>query len=301
MSLAPAAGMRFVVGSLASLLAACSFGSGGGGTGTYPGFPGAGESGADPLPGGQMVCYYGTDPTLPAATIEHSLEVLGGTEAVRVRLTLDPAFVDNTYGATAIGWGDGAAGGPMGMGGKRGHTFKDLVGSDHAELVFGGSSYAFRSDYISESDGAASGYATLGVLGGDGKMITGDASSVLAASTSLDRNLNERGYGAFVVDSPITDDAWSPSPEAPDWDFRVVYEVWVASAAVGEQPEVSLESIHASPSKADDNTVVVEPRPCPDDWGCQDPDGCGDGAGEDDGRGECQDPDGCGGGGEPVE
>ncbi|HTV23771.1 MAG TPA: hypothetical protein VMG12_34005, partial [Polyangiaceae bacterium] len=74
--------------------------------------------------------------------------------------------------------------------GKQGHTFKDLVGSDHAELQLldadGDVAMHFKIDYISQSDDAPSGYASLGVSGGEGKLIVGEPEWVLAATTSLD-------------------------------------------------------------------------------------------------------------------
>ncbi len=95
----------------------------------------------------QVDCYYtNTNPTTPMAFVERVVEIAASEELVHVRLTLNPAFVDNTYGETAIGWGGGEEpagpqpGGPQPGGpkpgdgpkpkGHGGHTFKDLVGSD---------------------------------------------------------------------------------------------------------------------------------------------------------------------------
>ena len=47
----------------------------------------------------------------------------------------------------------------------------------------------------------------------------------------------------------------------------------------------SIEFVHASPAKGGDNTIVVDPRPCPEDW-CEDPYGC-------EPEPDCNDPDGC--------
>lgn len=289
-----------------------------------PNFPGAGNSGADDALVGGLICdfklredpqtlqpttecFYGPGQTLPVATIEQVLECAEGVDAVHLRLTLDPAFVDNTYGETAIGWGEddvatapaapapGAAdpvppsptpgmkpaknpaapGMSMGTGmkagkpGKGGHTWKDLVGSDHAELLVTNDAGAvvshFKLDYISESATAPSGYASLGVLGGDGKMIEGDPNDIVRWRTSIERNLNERGYGAYIVDSPATDSAYTPSLEAPGWDYRVVYEAWIDIAAFGASGfgTALIENVHASPSKASSDTVTVTPGPCP--------------------------------------
>ncbi|MDD9934931.1 MAG: hypothetical protein OXT09_15075, partial [Myxococcales bacterium] len=72
-------------------------------------------------------CFFGPeDDTTPAATIEQILEFVEGKDTLRVRLTFDPSFVDNTYGEGSIGWEDE----------KEGlREFKKLVGSDHAEIL----------------------------------------------------------------------------------------------------------------------------------------------------------------------
>jgi hypothetical protein len=356
-------------------------------------FPGAGTSGAarpltaslapdtssacDPEPSVtvpvtsadvQTVCFFGADSAdVPAAAIEQVVEVVGTAEWVHIRLTLNPDFVDNTYGDTAIGWdrdesaGPGAppgaappnpvgapdagaapdpadappappegaappdpadappappegaappdpadappappggaappdragadpagappadpAGGrpPRGEArprpGKGGHTFQDLLGSDHAELQLldanGAVSMHFKLDYISESDEAASGYASLGVSGGEGKLIVGEPEWVLATATSIERNLEACGLGSFTENSPATDAAYTPNADASDWDYRVAYEIWVASDAFGSAGFGSalIENVHASPSKLEGNTVDVVPAPCPTDPG----------------------------------
>jgi hypothetical protein len=227
-----------------------------------PGFPGAG-GGAGGLPGGTLECYYpaggGANGT-PAATAEYVLETFNGSQTVHLRLTFNPDFVDNTYGANAIGWV------------KKGHTFKDLVGSDHAELSLldkaGAERLHFKLDYISPSSAAPSGYASLGVRGGDGKMILGDASLVVDAKTSLERNLNERGYGTLIVDSPATTATYAPPAAAPLWDFRVVYEAWVQTAAFGAPGfgAARMTFVHASPSKGTTDTLNVDEGTCPPPW-----------------------------------
>ncbi len=231
-----------------------------------PGYPGAGLD-YQPMPAGSIMrCFDGDgDDDTPAATIEHVLEVIAGVSSVHVRLTLDPRFVDNTYGDNAIGWGE------------RGHTYKQLDGSDHAQLLLhdgdGELALDFAMDYITEQ-------VTLGVTDGDGEVSRGDADHVLAVETSLSLNFNDRGYASYDEDSPVTDDLYTPDPAAPGWDYRVVYEAWVDLAAFGPAGfgSAEVEYIHASPAKADDNTIVVEPEPCPPDWNppgeCNDPDGC---------------------------
>jgi hypothetical protein len=220
------------------------------------------------------ICFYGpitttttTTPAPHAATIAYLHETAGGQEYYRFRITFDPLFVDNTYGVNAIGWA------------QKGHTFKDLVGSDHAELSLfdGGKTLVsmFDIDYITANTASACGYGALGVSGGEGKMLVGDGKFVLASTTSLDRNLNGCGYcknaacgGDCTVDSPATDANYTPNAAAPNWDYRVVYEVWIDAALFGSSGfgGASISFVHASPSKASSNTVTVTPKPC--DGGC---------------------------------
>jgi hypothetical protein len=325
-------------------------------------FPGGGTSGAaaplvaalapetssqcdpepSPSPGAtssavQTVCFFGPDSDAePAAVIEQVVEVVGTEEWVHLRLTLNPAFVDNTYGGTAIGWdgddesapeapppapgdappvpgetppppagalppppdapappvdappppadagaplpearpdraGPGAQSRPGPRPGRGGHTFRDLVGSDHAEIQLldadGEVAVHFKLDYISESSSAASGYASLGVAGGEGAVLVGEPDWFLATATSLDRNLNACGLDSFTDSSPETDAAYIINRDAPDWDYRVAYEAWVSSDAFGEAGFGSalIENVHASPSKLAGNTVDVSPAPCPVD------------------------------------
>jgi hypothetical protein len=129
------------------------------------------------------------------------------------------------------------------------------------------------------------------VSGGDGSVSVGDAGAVVEWSTSLHRNLNERGYGEYIIDSPVTDENFTPNPATPDWDYRVVYEAWIDASIFDGAGfgGASIEYVHASPSKSDNETIEVTPGdcpppPCPD----SDPDAdCGSG--------------GTGGGGDPCE
>jgi hypothetical protein len=301
------------------LLMACGSDNAGRGDGDlravpHPGpqFPGAGQSGSSagiaagapalgcdaPLPFGgrptgpaSMTCFYGDDDPTPAATVEWIVESDPQGDLVHVRLTLNPSFVDNTYGVNAIGWDRGdalkdpaqdpakpgkpgkapaAMGGP---GGKRGHTFKDLVGSDHAEFKLTDASGVLRShfkaDYISEVGSARSGYASLGVSGGDGKMIAGSASDVVAVSSSLERNLNACGLGLYTTDSPATDSVYTANAAAINWVRKSAF----GDAGFGN---AVVDFVHASPSKKDGSTVEVTPGECPPSWPpyCKDPAGC---------------------------
>jgi hypothetical protein len=156
--------------------------------------------------------------------------------------------------------------------GRAGHTFDDLVGSDHIELFVkdgaGKLAMDFDLDYISVDPSAPCGYGTLGVSGGEGKVIVGSASAVLAVATSLDRDLNGCGYCSYTTDSPATDSSYTPNPAAPRWDYRVVYEVWLDAGAFGAAGfgEVIIENVHASPSKASTDTVAVTGGDCPTTW-----------------------------------
>ncbi|HET8931809.1 MAG TPA: hypothetical protein VFN67_00145 [Polyangiales bacterium] len=197
-----------------------------------------------------------------AATLEQVLECVDGKDTVHLRLTFDPSFVDNTYGKGSIGWPH-----------KRGHTLvKDLTKSDHAEITVtsstGATSLRFKLDYITELASAPSGFGSLGARGGDGGMLIGNADWIVQWNTSLSRNLNERGYGKYTVDSPLTDAKYTPNPDAPEWDYRVVYEAWIDVAAFGGAGfgDASIAFVHASPAKGGDDTLDVEPGDCP---GCQ--------------------------------
>ncbi len=238
-----------------------------------------GVSAANPGAGpAQMTCYFDeAAEDMLSATIERRLEIVNDERWIHLRLTFNPDFVDNSYGETAIGWGDDTAetepvpADPKAKPkkGKRGHTFKDLVGSDHAEFQLfdtqGELKVQFKLDYIQESSETASGYACAGVTGGDGKMIVGEADWIMGATSSLDRNLNGCGWGDYLIDSPATDISYTPNPDAPTWDYRVVYEVWVAEEPFGVDGfgDARIEYVHASPSKEDNSTLIVVPGPCP--------------------------------------
>ncbi len=252
-----------------------------------------GISAANPGNGpAQVTCFYDEeDDTALSATLERRLEIVDDKRWLHLRLTFDPGFVDNSYGETAIGWGDPdeAADDPMAAPpdpmaapadpgakpkppkkGKNGHTFKDLNGSDHAEFQLfdksGELTMQFKVDYIEPSDDVTSGYACAGVTGGEGKMIVGESDWILGATSSLDRNLNGCGLSDYLIDSPATDEFYTPNPDAPAWDYRVVYEVWVAEDPFGDGGfgDARIEYVHASPSKDEDNTLIVVPGDCPD-------------------------------------
>ncbi len=253
-----------------------------------PHFPGAGTSGDDaPLTNGELCdavtldgtptpneltkCFFGNGDPVPAATLEQVLECVDGADTVHIRLTFNPGFVDNTYGTGAIGWSP-----------NRGHTWRDLWKSDHAEIQLtdetGKIVFQFKLDYVTADPSAPSGWASLGVSGGEGEVIVGDPAWLLDWNTSIARNLNERGYGDYLVDSPATDEDYTPNPETPEWDYRVVYEAWIDVSALGGEGfgGATIEHVHASPAKTPSDTIEVEEDDCPPGF-CTDPDGCYDG------------------------
>src|SRR5262249_27405044 len=150
---------------------------------------------------------------------------------VHIRITLDPSFVDNTYGVNqSAGWNP-----------RRPHTFyPDLVRSDHLELLLtdgaGATSTSFKMDYISPDMMATCGYASQGTKVGctycDGLVETyppgyTDSSFILGVTTSLTRDLNYCGIPCnYTVDSPAVG-------TQPLWDYRVVYETWIDLKAFG--------------------------------------------------------------------
>ncbi len=192
----------------------------------------------------------------PLAIIEHAYVDWNGIPAVYLRLTFDPDFVDNTFGAGSVGW-DG------------GREFGKLVGSDHSQFVALDASgevvFELKLDYLGDDDAATCGYSSKGVAEKDGDVLIGEESDVLAWTTSMDRNLNERGYCDYLVDSPVTDANCTPNPDAPNWDFRVVYEIWLRRSAF--EPTgfgtAHMTFVHASPAKGGENTVEIVRQDCP--------------------------------------
>ncbi len=184
-------------------------------------------------------------------------------------LAIDKDFVDNTYGSNAIGW-------------PSGHSFGNLTGSDHAQFqgldANGALVLDLKLDYLTSTNVAPvppSGYASLGVTGGEGQVNTGNEADITAWGTSLDYNLNDTGYCAggscnslgtdLEVNSPATDSLYTPNPTYPDWIFDVIYEVQVNKSAFGAAGfgAMDVPYIHASPSKLGTNTIYAEPAPCP--------------------------------------
>ena len=220
------------------------------GWGSYDCYDAAAGSNAPTLP-----------PNTPWGTVLSQKVTYNGEPAVHVKVTFNKVFVDNTYGINSSPY-------LTNKGATKQHTFQDLVGSDKVELFFadikGNLAMHIVVDYISASTAVASGYDCLGVTGGDGKVVLGNASNVLAARSSLDVNFNDYGY-VLTQDSPVTDSSYAPDPKYPKWIFEVWYEVWVKWSAFGPDgpSKAYITGIHASPSRVGSNTIPVEPGKCP--------------------------------------
>ncbi|GAF94933.1 unnamed protein product, partial [marine sediment metagenome] len=125
------------------------------------------------------------------------------TGNVSVLLSQPVTLIDNSYGANSIGWGKGIA--PSG----KNHKFKDLKGSDKAQFRFtdglGNVALEVVLDYITETSKNSGVYASLGVTGGDGKVLTGLGANVLEWGTSMAHNMGTFSSTPsldLTVDSP---------------------------------------------------------------------------------------------------
>ncbi len=166
-------------------------------------------------------------------------------------------LVDNTYGANSIGWGKGVA--PSG----KNHEFKDIEGSDKAQFTItdglGNVVFDFTLDYISESGGAPSGFASLGATGDDGTVHAGSTDSLLAWGTSLDYNFNTLGY-VLTEASPATDDDYTENPNFQGWVFETTYEFQVDGGLFAENGfgDLHIPLVHDSPNKIAKGKVYPE-------------------------------------------
>ncbi|MGH7620540.1 MAG: hypothetical protein ACREPM_25270, partial [Gemmatimonadaceae bacterium] len=212
--------------------------------------------------GGPLPCVF--PPPCPGGSFTFSLNQSGDLSIVYDQF---PAPNDNSYGVNAVGWG------------KTGHKFNDLVGSDHAGFELLDASKAvklsFNVDYLTASTTAPSGYASLGVVGGDGKMLVGTSTGI-TATTSLANNLNNinipglfnaahvQQFGSVnvLINSPPTDPAHltynNSDPLLAGWDFHDTYFVTITAAklaSIGFDPntwtvEPNADQLHNSPAKA---------------------------------------------------
>jgi hypothetical protein len=192
--------------------------------------------------GGPLPCQYPPPPPppptpCPGGSFTYSFNAAGD---LLIKYDQFPAPNDNSYGKNSIGWNP-----------KRPHRFSDLVNSDHAGIMLldgtGKVRLSFNVDYLTAKAGTPSGYASLGVSGGDGKMIVGTATGI-TATTSLANNLNNinipglfnaahvQQFGSVnvLVNSPPTDPAHLTyvisDPALAGWDFRNTYYVTVSAA-----------------------------------------------------------------------
>jgi hypothetical protein len=224
-----------------------------------------------PPSGGDTICFDtvpGTTDVKPPegtwAKLTAKKVVLNGVPAIYVRLTLSKAYVDNTYGAGAVMWPSGKNGPSMG----KGHSFNDLVESDKNEFFLGNAQgdlvMDFNEDYLHNSSAFPSGYGTLGATGGDGSMLLGNLSDILAVQTSLGYNFNVYGY-KLTTDSPLTDASYTPNPTYPNWIFEVWYEWYVKISAFGAAGpgKIFITGLHASPNKLNIKPLPLTPGKCP--------------------------------------
>lgn len=174
-----------------------------------------------------------------------TVEVLPSGD-IKVVFRQSRSLNDNVYGTPAVadGW-------------SKGHKFNDLVGSDEADFVFTDSHgkvvLNFQLDYISQSKLYPSGYGSLGVSGGDGKMIVGAASNILSYTTTLTDDLNQSpAFYGYTVNSP------SPESAFPTWDYVDGYTVVVSKKAFGANGfgGVEIASVHNSPSKNGNDKIT---------------------------------------------
>ena len=122
-----------------------------------------------------------------------------------------------SYGTNAVGW-------------LHGHTFKDLVQSDHAGFELRNPSGVvkldFYIDYLTEKPGTPSGYGSLGPFGGDGAVVVGTlTTNDILFDTSMARNLNDLGYFVNGAQTAATLSATAGSP----WELQAALKATSAS------------------------------------------------------------------------
>jgi hypothetical protein len=167
---------------------------------------------------------------------------------VDVAVIFNPQFVDLTYGKNVIGWNK--------------HSFNQLVGSDHVQITIRDTDstdrFQGKIDLLTATNLVPSGYASLGMKGGDGEVTIGSTDDVYAHGTSFDDNINWYGYHLFQ-DSPETDSIYTPNPNYPMWEYYAVYHVCINDRVLGGKPYgyVFMSSVHASPSKIGPDTIYI--------------------------------------------
>jgi hypothetical protein len=223
----------------------------------------------------------------PAGSFNFSFEASGD-----LHMTFDqwPAPNDNSYGTNAVGW-------------PNGHKFSDLTGSDKAGFQLkdpdGIVRLSFNIDYLSTWQSTAqgktntpSGYASLGVFGGDGSMVLGTAfvgnttQVGIFGDTSLARNLNNvnipglfnsahvQQFGSVnvLINSPPTNAAHTTyaitDPTLAGWDFHDTYFATVTKAKLN-----SIGFFYDTSNAANPMNWIIQPnltalhnspaKPCP--------------------------------------
>lgn len=205
----------------------------------------------------ELRCFYGEqDPTVPAVMLESVVDTSRQLQVLHLRLTFNPNFVDHTWGENAVQW-------------QLPRSLDDLQDEAevHLELLDGRGERTvdLKAKYLAEDDELPSGY-------GEGSLKTrshgkgAPKHSVLAATTSLLRNINACGLSDYGQHSPATDNNLSSSPHAPHWDYRVAYEWWVDTEVFRDRGfgGVRFKQVRFVPNKngQHDGLVPVE-QPCP--------------------------------------
>jgi hypothetical protein len=223
-------------------------------------------SSANVFHGSTLTYTFTGPPVTPCPAGSFTFSVDGGN--LNIIYDQFPAPNDNSYGVNAVGWG------------TKGHKFSDLTGSDKAGVQIRNPSgtvvLSFNMDYLSAKGGTPSGYGSLGVTGGDGSMLVGTSTGIVV-TTSLDKNLNDKGYfvggtqvvgsgvANLLVDSPPTMDKISDytltaasAVFTNGWDF---HDTYFATIPLSKLPGFDLATWHVEP-----NLTVLHnspAKPCP--------------------------------------
>jgi VCBS repeat-containing protein len=171
---------------------------------------------------------------------------------IKARAVVSRNYADNTYGVNKLAdWGN------------KKRDFKAVYNSDFGQLAFydanGSKKIDFKIDLLTAKSGTPSGYGTLGVSGGDGGMVSGSASNIVALSTSMDLNMNAFGYVTTASNSPLksyspaTNSSYATNATYPLWIWDMWYEATVKASTFGTAGfgYPRLNALHASPPKKD--------------------------------------------------
>jgi uncharacterized repeat protein (TIGR01451 family) len=208
-----------------------------------------------------------TGVSLPGDGKAGKLYVWQDANFVYARLDQSTNLNDNSYGTNVVQW-------------PGTHTFSNLVGSDKAQFIYkdasGNVALDIYLDYITAKSGTPSGYASLGVSGGEGRVNVGQAAWVVDWNTSLAQDLNDLGFCTggncsgggtnLLVNSPptVSHDSYTLPAGSPykGWNFTNSYYAKVSKTAFGANTfgGVSIGLIHNSPAKTGSN--AISPVPC---------------------------------------